>query len=129
MSYFKTTICGRCGKPMETAFYDACHYCQQRDGVNVNYTTMYDLSEAKLPPKGKAEGIYRFRVFFALGDAATEVSIGEGNTPQVVSNETRKAEIGCWPHNELSFCMTARALYKRPIAKCTYCEGGLLCYV
>jgi len=66
---------------METAFYDACPYCQKIDGVNVNYTTTYDLSNAQLPQKKDSGGIYRFRDFFALDTYAPVVSIGEGDTP------------------------------------------------
>lgn len=82
MSYHQTTICGRCSKEMELAFYEACPYCKKKDDVNVNYTTIYNLSNARLPEKNDNEqGIYRFRDFFALGDSDPVISIGEGDTP------------------------------------------------
>lgn len=81
MGYFKEAVCSRCGRPLEGKFYDACPACRAA-GVNVNYRTVFDLSQAKLPPKDSDQpGIYRFRQFFALDDNDPVVSIGEGNTP------------------------------------------------
>lgn len=81
MSYYVKTVCSRCGRPLQGKFYDACPACQ-KDGVNANYKTVYDLKDAKLPPKDNGQpGIFRFREFFALGDNDPVVSLGEGNTP------------------------------------------------
>lgn len=82
MGYFKTVLCGRCGCEMSKEFYDACPFCQQNAGVNVNYTTVYDVTDARLPQKNDDDpGIYRFRNFFAMSASDPEISIGEGNTP------------------------------------------------
>lgn len=81
MSWYKKTICPRCGRPLEGKFYEACPACRQ-EGVNVNYETVFDLTEAKLPSiKSEQPGIYRFREFYAMEDSDPVVSIGEGNTP------------------------------------------------
>ncbi len=81
MSYYKDVQCARCGRPMQKFFYDACPHCQE-DGVNINYNTVYDLTDAKLPMKETDQpGIYRFRDFFAIEPDETVISIGEGNTP------------------------------------------------
>jgi len=81
MSWYQKTLCARCGAPLERNFYDACPHCQ-KEGVNVNYSTIYNLMSAKLPPRdGSQSGIYRFRDFFAIGENDPVVSIGEGNTP------------------------------------------------
>lgn len=82
MSHYQTVRCGRCDRTMATAFYDACPYCREHDHINVNYTTVYDLSKAKLPTtNNNSNGIYRFSDFFALNASYPQISIGEGNTP------------------------------------------------
>lgn len=81
MSWFKKSICFRCGSELRGAFYDACPQCA-KEGVNVNYKTVFDLRAAELPSDKSAQpGIYRFREFYAISDKDPVVSIGEGNTP------------------------------------------------
>lgn len=81
MSYYVKAVCSRCGRPMEGHFYDACPHCQ-KEGVNANYKTIFDVKGKKLPPKDNGQpGIFRFRDFYAIGDNDPVVSIGEGNTP------------------------------------------------
>lgn len=81
MSYYVKAVCSRCGHALEGNYYDACPYCA-KEGVNANYRTVYDLSNAKLPlDTGSQPGIYRFRDFYPIADGDPVVSIGEGNTP------------------------------------------------
>lgn len=87
MSYFKDVRCIRCGHPLgDGAFFEGCPVCHAQ-GINVNYTTTYDLKGAKLPPRDNGQpGMYRFREFMPLPDDAVPVSIGEGNTPLLKLN-------------------------------------------
>lgn len=80
MRHYKAALCARCGRPLEGKFYDPCPHCL-REGVVVNYTTVYDLRGATLPDKNAGEGIYRYRELLPLPAGAREISIGEGNTP------------------------------------------------
>lgn len=81
MKNYCSVQCGRCARPMETPFYDACPHCQA-DGVNVNYTTVLDVSKLRLPEKSnKFPGIYRFHNFFTIDAERPFVSINEGDTP------------------------------------------------
>ncbi len=81
MNRFEKAVCFRCGRPMSGKFYEPCPECA-KEGVNVNYRTVFDLKGAKLPEKDNGQpGIYRFREFLALDDDAEVISIGEGNTP------------------------------------------------
>lgn len=81
MSYFVKAVCSRCGRPLEGNHYDPCPYCAKQ-GVNANYCTIYDLSNAKLPTGSSNQpGIFRFRDFYPIEDSAPIVSMGEGNTP------------------------------------------------
>lgn len=50
MRSYKTARCARCGHLMEGNFYEPCPHCL-REGVTVNYTTVYDLRGARLPEK------------------------------------------------------------------------------
>lgn len=80
MGYYIGARCARCGKPKETPDYVTCPHCKA-EGYNINYETVYDCQDAKLPEKNKDKGIYRFKEFFALEEDAPFVSLGEGNTP------------------------------------------------
>ena len=81
MSNYKEVKCIRCGRPMETAYYDSCPYCK-KDGYNINYETIYDCNNKKLPEKIEEwDGIYRFKDFYSLSEKAPYISLGEGNTP------------------------------------------------
>lgn len=81
MSNYKKVRCARCGKPMETAYYDSCPHCK-REGYNVNYETVYDCVGRTLPERAdESIGIYRYRDFYSLGENDAYVSLGEGNTP------------------------------------------------
>lgn len=80
MNHYEETVCARCLRPMETEFYKGCPHCR-REGVNVNYTTRYRLTNAKLVSHADAQGIYRFRDFLPIAQGDPEISINEGNTP------------------------------------------------
>lgn len=85
MSYFKEVRCIRCGRKLGSdKFYSACPACV-KDDMNVNYTTVYNLTtSAKFPDAGiSAKGIYRFKDFYPLSKDAVPVSIEEGNTPLI----------------------------------------------
>lgn len=79
-NYYRKVRCIRCGKPMETPYYEACPYCRQ-EGYNINYETVYDCKGGELPAReDESRGIYRFRDFYSL-PGGTGISLGEGNTP------------------------------------------------
>lgn len=81
MSYFRGFKCIRCGTPMgEHPFYEGCPVCKKQ-GIGCNFTSFYDLRGVKLTERNDQPGIYRFRDFFPLDDAAQPISIGEGKTP------------------------------------------------
>ena len=81
MSYYVGAVCYRCGAPLEGNWYAPCPHCA-KDGVNVNWKTLYDVKGKKLPPKeSRWPGIFRYRDFYPLKDSDPIISLGEGNTP------------------------------------------------
>jgi len=82
MGYFQEVRCIRCGRPLgeNDRYYEGCPDCHQA-GVNSNWTTVYDVTGAKLPGQNGEPGIYRFRDFYPIAPDVAPVSIGEGNTP------------------------------------------------
>ena len=83
MSWFKGTQCIRCKSPLGTnPYYLGCPKCES-EGVNCNYTTIYDLSKAYLPEAHPEAGIWSYKPFYPVDDNTREISLHEGNTPLI----------------------------------------------
>lgn len=83
MSWFKGVQCIRCKSPLGTnPYYLGCPQCES-EGVNCNYTTTYDLSNASLPQADPEAGIWSYRPFYPVDDDTPKISLHEGNTPLI----------------------------------------------
>lgn len=80
MKRFKGLVCPRCQAEATGNYYDPCPICQ-KEGVNVNYETVFDLTGAKLPENSTEKGIFKYREFFALDEDTIPVTLNEGDTP------------------------------------------------
>lgn len=77
----KEVRCVRCERRMETPYWESCPNCR-KEGIQVNYKTIYDCNGKKLPTLQNEEiGIYRFKDFFPIEKDDPYISLGEGNTP------------------------------------------------
>lgn len=86
--------CVRCGaRTPDDSPWTGCATCR-REGVNANVLPVYDLTGSeRVGPRPEQPGIFRYRDLLPLADDTVPVSLEEGATP-VIASEQLATEVG-----------------------------------